>query len=76
MIFTPFNVSLYTARLDRYNHELEEDSEEGGEGGVFPSFSSYSPRYHKITSSHSADVPQLDTSFQVISVPCIVTCDL
>ncbi|XP_050725655.1 microtubule-associated serine/threonine-protein kinase 3-like isoform X6 [Eriocheir sinensis] len=58
------DTSYFDTRLDRYNHELEEDSEEGGEGGAFPSFSSYSPRYHKITSSHSADVPQLDTSFQ------------
>lgn len=57
-----------TARLDRYNHELEEDSEEGGEGGAFPSFSSYSPRYHKITSSQSTDTPQLDSSFQVKAV--------
>ncbi|KAG0729535.1 Microtubule-associated serine/threonine-protein kinase 2 [Chionoecetes opilio] len=58
------DTSYFDTRLDRYNHELEEDSEEGGEGGAYPSFSSYSPRYHKITSSHSADVPQLDTSFQ------------
>ncbi|XP_042861257.1 microtubule-associated serine/threonine-protein kinase 3-like isoform X5 [Penaeus japonicus] len=60
------DTSYFDTRLDRYNHELEEDSEEGGEpeGGTFPSFSSYSPRYHKITSSHSADTGQLDTSFQ------------
>ncbi|XP_042224337.1 microtubule-associated serine/threonine-protein kinase 3-like isoform X4 [Homarus americanus] len=59
------DTSYFDTRLDRYNHELEEDSEEGGEGGAFPSFSSYSPRYHKFTSSHSADAPQLDSSFQV-----------
>ncbi|XP_063594034.1 microtubule-associated serine/threonine-protein kinase 3-like isoform X8 [Penaeus indicus] len=60
------DTSYFDTRLDRYNHELEEDSEEGGEpeGGTFPSFSSYSPRYHKITSSHSTDTGQLDTSFQ------------
>ncbi|XP_071532391.1 microtubule-associated serine/threonine-protein kinase 3 isoform X5 [Panulirus ornatus] len=58
------DTSYFDTRLDRYNHEQEEDSEEGGEGGAFPSFSSYSPRYHKITSSHSADAPQLDSSFQ------------
>ncbi|KAK3854107.1 hypothetical protein Pcinc_039391 [Petrolisthes cinctipes] len=58
------DTSYFDTRLDRYNHELEEDSEEGGEGGAFPSFSSYSPRYHKITSSHSTDTPQLDSTFQ------------
>nr|XP_045608658.1 microtubule-associated serine/threonine-protein kinase 3-like isoform X21 [Procambarus clarkii] len=58
------DTSYFDTRLDRYNHELEEDSEEGGEGGAYPSFSSYSPRYHKFTSSHSADAPHLDSSFQ------------
>ncbi|KAK8723063.1 hypothetical protein OTU49_011821 [Cherax quadricarinatus] len=58
------DTSYFDTRLDRYNHELEEDSEEGGEGGAFPSFSSCSPRYHKFTSSQSADASQLDSSFQ------------
>ncbi|KAK7023477.1 Microtubule-associated serine/threonine-protein kinase 4 [Halocaridina rubra] len=64
------DTSYFDTRLDRYNHELEEDSEEGGEGsegGAFPSFSSYSPRYHKITSSHSAEAPPHDTTFQTES---------
>ena len=44
--------------MDRYNHELEEDSEEGDvEGASFASFSSCSPRYHKITQTHSAESP-------------------
>lgn len=59
------DTSYFDTRLDRYNHELEEDSEEGGEGGAFPSFSSCSPRYHKFTSSQSADASQLDSSFQL-----------
>ncbi|XP_068244207.1 microtubule-associated serine/threonine-protein kinase 3-like isoform X3 [Palaemon carinicauda] len=59
------DTSYFDTRLDRYNHELEEDSEEGGEpeGGAFPSFSSCSPRYHRIASTHSAETPT-DTSFQ------------
>lgn len=64
------DTSYFDTRLERYNHELEEDSEEGGEGegGAFPSFSSYSPRYHRASSSHSTETPPLDTSYQAESL--------
>ena len=59
------------ARLDRYNHELEEDSEEGGDvesigSGGFGSFSSFSPRYHhRISASFSTDVSSNDITLPV-----------
>ncbi|MCL4122040.1 UNVERIFIED_CONTAM: hypothetical protein GTU68_027106, partial [Idotea baltica] len=63
------DTSYFDTRLDRYNHEMEEDSEEGGDmssiggSGAFGSFSSCSPRYHhRMSVSLSTDNSQQDST--------------
>ncbi|XP_059490819.1 microtubule-associated serine/threonine-protein kinase 3 isoform X3 [Neocloeon triangulifer] len=41
------DTSYFDTRMDRYNHDLDEDTDEMEESPVFGSFSSCSSRYHK-----------------------------
>lgn len=39
---------FFTGRIDRYNHELDTETEDDGEEILFQSFSSCSPRYSRV----------------------------
>jgi cellulase/cellobiase CelA1 len=42
-----FKILFFLARMDRYNHDIGDDTDETEESPLFSSFSSYSPQYRK-----------------------------
>lgn len=52
----------FSARVDRYNHDIGEDTDDAEESNLFGSFSSFTPQYKKVQSRLSSNIEEHDTS--------------
>lgn len=55
-------------RIDRYNHDLEDDTDDTDDSPVFGLFSSCSPQYRKVHSSRISSTPDQDTGSDSIRI--------
>lgn len=53
---------MVSARVDRYNHDIGEDTDDAEESNLFGSFSSFTPQYKKVQSRLSSNIEEHDTS--------------
>ncbi|KAK3912254.1 Microtubule-associated serine/threonine-protein kinase 2 [Frankliniella fusca] len=56
------DTSYFDTRMDRYKHDMGEDTDDTDESMLFGSFSSISPRFHKVHSTEERRVPQSTVS--------------
>ncbi|XP_026279054.1 microtubule-associated serine/threonine-protein kinase 3 isoform X1 [Frankliniella occidentalis] len=56
------DTSYFDTRMDRYKHDMGEDTDDTDESMLFGSFSSISPRFHKVHSTEDRRVPQTSAS--------------
>lgn len=52
----------FAARVDRYNHDLGEDTDETEDSILFSSFSSYTPQYKKVQPKLNYSIEDANTS--------------
>lgn len=62
------DTSYFDSRIDRYNHDLEDDTDDTDDSPVFGLFSSCSPQYKKVHSSRLNSTADLDTSTDSIRI--------
>lgn len=55
-------------RIDRYNHDLEDDTDDTDDSPVFGLFSSCSPQYRKVHASRFNSTPDQDTGSDSIRI--------
>ncbi|KAK9737338.1 protein of unknown function (DUF1908) [Popillia japonica] len=62
------DTSYFDSRVDRYNHDLEDDTDDTDDSPVFGLFSSCSPQYKKVHSSRLNSTTDQDTSAESIRI--------
>ncbi|GJQ68805.1 hypothetical protein Trydic_g5065 [Trypoxylus dichotomus] len=67
------DTSYFDSRIDRYNHDLEDDTDDTDDSPVFGLFSSCSPQYKKVHSSRLTSTTDQDTSADSIRITTSVT---
>lgn len=61
--------------MDRYNHDIGEDTDDAEESNLFGSFSSFTPQYKKVQSRLSSNIEEHDTSSSSSCRKFIFRCD-
>lgn len=69
VVYLNFNfLKFVVGRIDRYNHDLEDDTDDTDDSPVFGLFSSCSPQYRKVHSSRINSTPDQDTGSDSIRI--------
>lgn len=63
---------MFPGRIDRYNHDLEDDTDDTDDSPVFGLFSSCSPQYRKVHTSRMNSTVDQDSSLDSIRITTFV----
>lgn len=62
------DTSYFDSRMDRYNHELEDDTDDTDDSPLFGLFSSCSPQYRKVQNAQVIYNSDQDTEIESLSI--------